>query len=351
MSSDSLNKAEEEYGQFDLAVEETVQEDISKRAKAIRDMSADFMRKHSDQYEEYNSDILFNYSNSFNRVSNQNSTMSFFNRKRARASSTDYNKDLKEKWFSKDRIVPITICARLCFYMTSLYNNRTNKFKFIEYMGELTMIYEQSNKLMIEVLKNDRKEKEDEGSTKSKDPLYFLDKSEMDDDISNTFRRIDIFLEKQIQFMTLCSAPVDLFLDKYFTARSNSCGLMEIQGYQNSTINFNCGSYSNPKETFYIHYSECEDEDAKDEFLIETEKSYPKKSDRLYSTSRRIASLHTILGQLNAISEFIKTTVDMNDQLLFRLLMLCGSFFMLVGEYVWNVHMKEYHNYYYADDY
>lgn len=205
---------------------------------------------------------------------------------------------------------------------------------------------------MLELLKRDKKEQENKESTTSKDPLYFLDRSEIDDDINNTFRRIDIFLEKQIQFMTLCSAPVDLFLDKYFTARSNSCGLMEIEDYDLSIIYFNCGFYSSkPPKTFYVHYSECEDEDAKDEFRLEMERSYPENVDRTYSTSRRIAALHTILGQLNAISEFIKTSVDMNDQLLFRLLMLCGSFFMLVGEYVWNVHMKEYHNYYYADDY
>jgi len=74
------------------------------------------------------------------------------------------------------------------------------------------------------------------------------------------------------------------------------------------------------------------------------ERSYFEGSDRIYSTNRRVAALHNILGELHAISEFIKTTVDMNDQLLFRLLMLLVSFLTILGEFVWNTHIK--HQYY-----
>ena len=73
------------------------------------------------------------------------------------------------------------------------------------------------------------------------------------------------------------------------------------------------------------------------------EGSYFEGSDRIYATNRRIAALHNILGELHAISEFIKTTVDMNDQLLFRLLMLLGSFLTLLGEFVWNTHVKKHY--------
>ena len=73
------------------------------------------------------------------------------------------------------------------------------------------------------------------------------------------------------------------------------------------------------------------------------EGSFFEGSDRIYSTNRRIAALHNILGELHAISQFIKTTVDMNDQLLFRVLMLFGSFLMLLGEFVWNTQLKHYY--------
>ena len=73
------------------------------------------------------------------------------------------------------------------------------------------------------------------------------------------------------------------------------------------------------------------------------EGSYLKGADRIYSTNKRIAALHNIIGRLHAISEFIKTTVEMNDQLLFRLLMLVGSFLTVLGEFVWNTHIKDYY--------
>jgi len=41
------------------------------------------------------------------------------------------------------------------------------------------------------------------------------------------------------------------------------------------------------------------------------------------------------------MSEFMKTTVDVNDQLLFKVIMLFGNFLILLGEYVWNTTLKK----------
>ena len=140
--------------------------------------------------------------------------------------------------------------------------------------------------------------------------------------------------------MKLCSAPIDLFLENYYSARTNSCGLVSLI----HTPNINtCTSTKSEECTFYILYKDCEDGKLKQDVFQELESQFFEGSTRLYTTQRRIAALHNIIGELNALSEFIKTTVDMNDQLLFRLLMLFGSFLMLLGEFVWNTRVKQYY--------
>lgn len=279
----------------------------------------------------------FNYGENPRSQSYQNSTMTFFNRTSKRFSSIRYNSETRSKWLNNQQITPVTIWDRICFYTSSVCNNKMNKFKFIEYMGELSMMYEHSIKLTADIMEIEKEQQNTD--TVNNDPLYFL--FEPDDDISNSFRRIDVFLRRHIHFMRLCSAPVDLFLDNYYSARTNSCGLIEIVSGVQASCNPN--RKSKIEKTFYVHYSECLDEDLQNEFIAEMEQSYFEGSDRLYSTNRRVAALRNILGELHAISEFIKTTVEMNDQLLFRLLMLFGSFLTVLGEYVWNTQMKEYH--------
>lgn len=294
------------------------------------------------RFDEETDDIDFNNSqkvnHNYSRPGFQNSTLSFFNRRARRYSNINYPDDIISKWFNyKDNKI-ITLHDKLCFYFNSLYNNKSNKFKFIQYMGELTMMYEDSTKLLSEIKKKEIAIFEDQHSAKHKGPLYFL--YENDDDINCTFRRIDVFLKRHIQFMKLCSAPVDMFLDNYFAARSNCCGLIEI------THSTNLSCLSNGKLSYnsiYINYKDCKDNELKHDFLIEMEGSYFEGSDRVYATNRRVAALHNILGELHAISEFIKTTVDMNDQLLFRLLMLLGSFLTVLGEFVWNTHLRHYY--------
>lgn len=361
MSSNTLNNEEEQFGSFDLEegdnldfkelmIEEQIEETNSKPLRTERietrmlqtsgpNLARDLQITRNVKKKLHRRGVSGAFDYNDNKVSFQNSTMSFFNRKSKRYSSSFYDVNVKSKWLNNMQIEPTSYWNKLCFYMNSLYNNRTYKFKFIQYMGELNMMYEQSNKLMIEILETDKKEQHDNESMKDKGPLYFL--HEVDDDISNSFRRIDVFLLRHLQFMTLCSAPVDMFMDNYYSARSNCCGLIEIV----SDVLPSCNQFDKAvvEKTFYLHYSDCQDEDLKQEFLKDMENSYPIGCNRTYSTTRRIAALHNIMGELHAISEFIKTTVEMNDQLLFRLLMLFGSFLTVLGEYVWNTQMKQYH--------
>jgi hypothetical protein len=148
--------------------------------------------------------------------------------------------------------------------------------------------------------------------------------------------------------MTLCSAPVNLFLGNYYAARGSACGLLEMVNEISPITYYDCNGKkideAEEKRLFYLHYTKCVEEEVKENYRTEMTFSYIPGSTKRYAMHRRIAALHNILGELNALSEFIKTTVDMNDQLLFRILMLFGSFLMLLGEFVWNAHLK--HVYY-----
>ena len=330
MSSDkSDDKEEDEFGTFDL------EEDIHN----VNEQFDDVLFPKVDRETRASGGFYGN--NMRSSQSNQNSSMMFWDKKVKRFSSTHYNLETRSKWLNNQQITPLTIWDIICFYTCSVCNNKEWKFKLIEYMGELSMMYEHSTKLMDTIMEIEKEEQFNKENIDNGNHLYFL--FEADDDISNSFRRIDVFLRRYIRFMRLCSAPVDLFLDRYYAARANSCGLIEIVTH----VEASCmpDKKSKIEKTFYVHYTECKDEELQEKFLEEMNNSYFEGSDRLYSTNRRVAALRTILGELNAISEFIKTTVESNDQLLFRLLMLFGSFFTLLGEFVWNTQMKDYHYY------
>ena len=270
-------------------------------------------------------------------LNSQNSSMSFFNETRRRSSSCKYSQAKMSEWLNNNDIQPVTISDTITFYFNSLYNNKLYKFMFVQYMGELTMMYEHSVELLKRLLEIEKEESIIEND-RNKNFLYFLDEKE--DDIIRCFRRVDVFLKHHIHFMKLCSAPIDLFLENYYSARTNSCGLVSL--IYTPDVN-TCTSTKNEEHTFYIMYNDCKDEAQKQDVYQELESQYFEGSTRLYTTQRRIAALHNIIGELNALSEFIKTTVDMNDQLLFRLLMLFGSFLMLLGEFVWNTRLKQYY--------
>lgn len=271
-------------------------------------------------------------------LESQNSSLAFFNAPTLdkRTSSFKYCYSEKKEWLCDSQIKNTSFYDYINFYFNSISNNQKYKFMFVQYMGELTMMYENCNKLIINLQrKDDVKNDSDENF------LYFLHEI---DDITLSFKRIDVFLERHLHFMKLCSAPVDLFIKNYYAARTSTCGLLEMIDTSPSALNFNCAKTSNGEDKsmiFYLHYTKCLDEDVKEDFLCEIESTYYEGSTKKYSTQRRIAALHNIIGELMAMSEFIKTTVDMNDQLLFRILMLFGSFLMLLGEFVWNTHISD----------
>ena len=50
----------------------------------------------------------------------------------------------------------------------------------------------------------------------------------------------------------------------------------------------------------------------------------------------RTRDIYNIICELQTVKEFIKVSIDTNDQLPFKLLLLMFNMFILIGEYVWN---------------
>ena len=349
-NSSDLEKGNSEIENESILLEENDDYDLHSRTEDDMKVIQEARQQLVEEYEE--AGVLYfseadkymrsknNYDISTREITNgQNTTLSFFNRRAINNFTIDnHPEEVLKKWFNKMDVKKLSIWDKLCFYTTSVYNNQINKFKFVEYMGEITMMYENFNKSVPEMKQMAKKIVEDSESKKDKGPLYFIHEEE--DDIIKIFSRIDVFLRNHIEFMLLCSGPVDLFLNEYFAARSNCCGLIEnIYSIEKSC--FSRGEYK--LNTVFLDFKDCREKDLKHGFLLEMEGSYLKGADRIYSTNKRIAALHNIIGRLHAISEFIKTTVEMNDQLLFRLLMLVGSFLTVLGEFVWNTHIKDYY--------
>ncbi len=273
------------------------------------------------------------------RVSYNGTMESQFKPTSKRISHQTYDEKDRNKWINDSIIEEITYLDLLCFYFTSLYNNKQYKFQFVEYIGEITMMYEQIDKRIKDLIAKKERYKYSEVGNYEK--LNFLFEQNTDV-VTRSFYRMDLFLKSHLKFMRLCSAPVDLFLEKYYSARNNSCGLITHINLEKLIREKGCGKGNSIKEEkFFIEFDLCKDENSKELFFEEmTNKIYKNSNNQYDTTVRRCAALHNMLGELTAISEFIKTTVDMNDQLLFRVMVLAGNFFVLIGEYVWNTRLK-----------
>ena len=257
-----------------------------------------------------------------------------------RNSVSDYYTDeQKSKWLNNTKVPEKSVTDYFMFYLNSLRNNKQYKFRYIEFVGELNTINEYCDNIIGLLLE----QLEEENSVASighteENLLSFL--NSYDDKLTECLYKIDHFLTNNIGFMKLCSAPVDLFLDKYYCARNNSCGLIKHTQFSSS---YDCLCREEIKvNNYYIPYVDCVDVNVKNTYKWDLEDEiYMHCSTRKNVSIRRIAAIHTLFGELRALCEFIKTTIELNDQLLFKVIMLCGNFLVLLGEYVWNTTLKQ----------
>ena len=253
--------------------------------------------------------------------------------------SDHYTKQQKMMWLNNKKVPQTSMTDYFMFYFNSLRNNKQYKFRYIEFVGELKTINEFCDNIIGLLLDQLEEEESITSIERMEDDILSFLKND-NDKLTQCLYKIDCFLTDNIGFMKLCSAPVDLFLDKYYSVRNNSCGLIKHTDFS-SSYDWLCREEIKVNN-YYIPYIDCVDKDVKETYMQDLEREiYMNCSTKKNVSIRRIAAIHTLFGELHALCEFIKTTIELNDQLLFKVIMLCGNFLVLLGEYVWNTTLKQ----------
>ena len=78
-----------------------------------------------------------------------------------------------------------------------------------------------------------------------------------------------------------------------------------------------------------------------DEDQNEIDVSYTLGHNRILIDSERELDIYNITSELITITDFIKVSVDTNDQLPFKVLLLLCNALLLLGEYLWTTILKE----------
>ena len=151
-----------------------------------------------------------------------------------RNSVSDYYTDeQKSKWLNNTKVPEKSVTDYFMFYLNSLRNNKQYKFRYIEFVGELNTINEYCDNIIGLLLE----QLEEENSVASighteENLLSFL--NSYDDKLTECLYKIYPFLNNNIGFMKICCSRVDFFLDKYYCARNNSCGLIKHTQFSSS---------------------------------------------------------------------------------------------------------------------
>lgn len=351
MNNENINDNEENFEKDEIEEKETETVDVE-------DIDLEAQEEEDDFVEEEEGDTFSNMDekmvvpmyatrsmklmsrNSLHRAKSSSETFSsVFNEVSDRTSvHYNYSHEEKTKWLNNNSITKLSFSNYFMFYVNSLLNNKQYKFKYIEYVGDLKTINEWCDKV-IDFLQEEMEERKQTDSFEGDKIDFLFAKS---DKLKSCFSKIDRFLKNHLLFMDLCSAPVSLFLQKYYVARNNTCGLIKHTQHD-SYINYNAFCREEYRElNYYIDYQMCLDENLKglyhDDLTYQVYNSCASSHDVFV---RRVSAIHNMFGELYALSDFIKTTVELNDQLLFKLIMLLGNFFVLLGEYAWNTVFKE----------
>lgn len=187
----------------------------------------------------------------------------------------NYKINVINKWITIDMIIKPDLFYLLKYYWIGLINNEKHKFSYIQIRSEIEILKEKSVAMHEDLFNFYQSKERKDGKIKNHC---------LDDDIIKIFLEIDNILIKNYKIMYCTRAPTNQFIKSYFLIRDETCLLKE----KNSTID------------------------------------------------KRLNSMTSIIMKLEVISEFIKSSVDKNDQMLFKLLLLILNLFTLIGQYFWN---------------
>jgi hypothetical protein len=183
------------------------------------------------------------------------------------------NYTYNNKWLVKEDIKILNYRYKLYYYWIGISNNIIHKSKYIEFKSRLNTILNKTN-LMIYNKKNVIN--------------YNISLVE----IIEIFLLLDNIIIEYYDLLWCTNSPIDNYLRKYFFIRDISCPI--------------------------IKYSE--------EYSLEKIK---KNEDII------INNINNIVNEITILSEFIKISINKNDELLYKLCLMILNSFIFIGQFIW----------------
>ena len=189
--------------------------------------------------------------------------------------------ELSPEWITPCKIKIPGVIYKIKYYWIGLINNEKHKYNYLEFRSQVEVLKEKSIAIQSDLF---RLNQEYERNKSLKNINYCLD-----DDIEYMFTEIEKILLKYHKLIWCTRAPILKFINNYFLTRNE--------------ILYNTHDFSTIEE-------------------------------KLNKTT-------SIVMNLDVMSEFIKSSVDINDQLMFKALLLIVNIVTLFGQYYWFGNLKK----------
>lgn len=182
------------------------------------------------------------------------------------------------KWIDENDIEYPSYYDIFCYYFKSMFNNNTNKFQYLKFKSKIYTLINRSTIIFAEI--QDARNNFDEEDN--------FNNNEIDNEIIKIFHLSDKYLKDNSKLLALSQAPLKEFIKNYIHKRNILLKLDD--NFKNK----------------YIY----------DRFQIAKKTTY-------------------LVNQLEILCESLKSSIEKNDETLFKLLVITMNFFILLGEYLW----------------
>ena len=182
------------------------------------------------------------------------------------------------KWIYENDIVYPSYYDILCYYFNSMFNNNKNKFQYLKFKSKIYTLINRATIIFTDTqeIRNNFDEEDN------------FNNNEIYNEIIEIFHLSDKYLKDNSKLLALSQAPLKEFIQNYIHKRNI---LLKLD------------------DNFKDKYID-------DKFQIVKKTTY-------------------LVNQLEILCESLKSSIEKNDETLFKLLVITMNFFILLGEYLW----------------
>jgi len=179
------------------------------------------------------------------------------------------------KWVRIDDIELPTLSDKICYYIKSIFNNDKNKLQYLEFKSRTYTLLNRSSYL-LGIATDLQKYNEEQ------------DYINIDEEIINIFQISDEYLKRNSKLLALSQVPFESFIENYIKKR---------------------------------------------DILLKLDNQY---SDNFINDRYEMAMKTTyVINKIEILFEFVKTSVDKNDDSLFKIIVLIMNSLIILAEYAW----------------